>query len=64
MITDGTYDSVGKDIFLTDLARELAEEVGQAPPTDIYRIEKLAFDEFDPASPGAYVKEQIDKYGV
>ena len=64
VITDETYDSVGKEIFLTDLARELAEEVGQAPPTDIYRTEELAFDTFDPASPGEYVKEQIDKYGV
>lgn len=64
VITDETYDEVGKDIFLTDLARELAEELGQTPPTDIYRTENLAFDEFDPASPGEYVKEQVDKYGV
>ena len=64
VITDDSYDSVGKDIFLTDLARELAEEVGQTPPTDIYRIETLAFDSFDPASPGEYIKEQIDKNGV
>ena len=64
VITDETYDEVGQDIFLTDLARELAEELGQTPPTDIYRTETLAYDEFDPASPGEYVKEQIDKYGV
>lgn len=63
-ITDETYDSVGKDIFLTDLARELAEELGQTPPTEIYRVEELAYDSFDPESPGEYVKEQIDKYGV
>ncbi|MEL7352858.1 MAG: CmpA/NrtA family ABC transporter substrate-binding protein [Cyanobacteria bacterium P01_A01_bin.116] len=63
-ITDDSYDTVGKDIFLTDLARELAEEVGLNPPSDIYREETLEFDTFDPQDPGAYVKEQIDKYGV
>ncbi|MEO1622605.1 MAG: CmpA/NrtA family ABC transporter substrate-binding protein [Cyanobacteria bacterium J06632_3] len=63
-ITDDSYDTVGKDIFLTDLARELAEEVGLNPPSDIYREETLEFDSFDPQEPGAYIKEQIDKYGV
>ena len=58
------YDVVGQDIFLTDLARELAEELGQTPPSEIYRTEKLKFDTFDPANPDAYVKEQTDKYGV
>ncbi len=63
-ITSDTYDTVGKDIFLTDLARELAEEVGLDSPDDIYRTETLEFDSFDPADPAAYVKEQIDKNGV
>ena len=63
-ITSDTYDQVGKDIFLTDLARELAQEVGLNPPDDIYRNETLEFDSFDPADPAAYVKEQIDKNGV
>lgn len=58
------YDEVGQKIFLTDLARELAQEVGQTPPTDIYRIETLAFDTFDPSKPQEYVEEQIKKYGV
>lgn len=58
------YDEVGQEIFLTDLARELAEELGQEPPDEIYRTEELKFDTFDPADPGAYVKGQIDKYGV
>ena len=61
---DGKYDEVGKDIFLTDLARELATELGQDPPEEIYKTETLAFDEFDPAEPGKYVEEQIKKYGV
>ncbi|MEM1240533.1 MAG: CmpA/NrtA family ABC transporter substrate-binding protein [Cyanobacteria bacterium P01_H01_bin.26] len=64
VITSDTYDQVGKDIFLTDLARELAQEVGLNPPDDIYRTETLEFDSFDPADPAAYIKEQIDKNGV
>ncbi|MGD1854473.1 MAG: CmpA/NrtA family ABC transporter substrate-binding protein [Leptolyngbyaceae cyanobacterium] len=64
VITGDTYDEVGKDIFLTDLARELAQEVGLNPPDDIYRTETLEFDTFDPADPAAYIKEQIDKNGV
>ncbi len=64
VITSDTYDEVGQDIFLTDLARELAQELDQTPPTEIYRTETLAFDEFDPSDPAAYVQEQIDKYGV
>ncbi|MEM9271957.1 MAG: CmpA/NrtA family ABC transporter substrate-binding protein [Cyanobacteria bacterium P01_F01_bin.143] len=58
------YDEVGKQVFMTDLARELAQEVGQTPPTEIYRTETLAFDKFDPAKPQVYVDEQIKKYGV
>jgi nitrate/nitrite transport system substrate-binding protein len=58
------YEEVGKEIFMTDLARELAQEVGLNPPDDIYRTETLEFDTFDPAAPQAYVDEQIKKYGV
>jgi nitrate/nitrite transport system substrate-binding protein len=63
-IPDKGYDSVGKDIFLTDLARELAQELGQSPPSEIYRTETLKFDTFDPADPASYVQAQIDEYGV
>jgi nitrate/nitrite transport system substrate-binding protein len=63
-IPEKGYDEVGQEIFLTDLARELAQELGQTPPSDIYRTEELKFDTFDPEKPGEYVKEQIDKYGV
>jgi nitrate/nitrite transport system substrate-binding protein len=58
------YDAIGKEIFLTDLARELAQEVGQTPPEDEFRTEELKFDTFDPADPNAYVEQQIDEYGV
>ncbi|MEM9119388.1 MAG: CmpA/NrtA family ABC transporter substrate-binding protein [Cyanobacteria bacterium P01_F01_bin.56] len=64
VIPETGYDEVGQDIFLTDLARELASELGQAPPDEIYRTEELKFDTFDPAEPDAYVQQQIDEYGV
>lgn len=64
VMTEQGYDTVGKDIFLTDLARELAAELGQDPPAEIYRTEELKFDTFDPADPQAYVQQQIDEYGV
>ena len=63
-IAEDKYEEVGKEIFMTDLARELAQEVGQTPPDDIYRTETLEFDEFDPANPQGYIDEQIKKYGV
>ncbi|MEO1672841.1 MAG: CmpA/NrtA family ABC transporter substrate-binding protein [Cyanobacteria bacterium J06631_2] len=63
-IAEGKYDEVGQEVFMTDLARELATEVGLNPPADIYRTETLEFDTFDPAQPQAYVDEQIKKYGV
>ncbi|NEQ46046.1 MAG: ABC transporter substrate-binding protein [Leptolyngbya sp. SIOISBB] len=64
VIPETGYDEVGQDIFLTDLARELASELGQAPPDEIYRTEELKFDTFDPADPDTYVQQQIDEYGV
>jgi len=64
VIPEQGYDTVGKDIFLTDLARELAQELGQEPPEEIYRTEELMFDTFDPANPDTYVQQQIDEYGV
>lgn len=63
-IPEKGYDAVGEEVFLTDLARELAQEVGLNPPLDIYRTEELEFDTFNPEAPDEYVKEQIDKYGV
>ncbi|NMF82506.1 ABC transporter substrate-binding protein [Nodosilinea sp. P-1105] len=63
-ITADSYEQVGEEVFLTDLARELAQELGQNPPTETDRQETLAFDTFDPADPEAYVQEQIDQFGV
>ena len=64
VIQEGKYDEIGEKIFLTDLARELAQEVGLNPPEDIYREETLEFDNFNPENPQQYVNEQIEKYGV
>lgn len=63
LVAERGYDEIGQDVFLTDLARELAEELGQTPPDDIYRTETLAFDEFDPQNPEAYIEAQIDEFG-
>ncbi|NJN76858.1 MAG: ABC transporter substrate-binding protein, partial [Synechococcaceae cyanobacterium RL_1_2] len=64
IIPEKGYDTVGTEVFLTDLARELATELGQTAPTEIYRQETLKFDTFDPADPAAYIQKQIDEYGV
>ncbi len=64
IIVEGKYNELGQEIFLTDLARELAKETGQNPPEEIYRTETLEFDSFDPENPTSYVEEQIKKYGV
>lgn len=64
VITSDTFNSIGEEIFLTDLARELAEELGQNPPAENSREEQLAFDTFDPSDPAAYVQSQIDTFGV
>lgn len=56
------YTTIADQIYQTDLARELAKELGQTPPTENERIEKLKFDTFDPAKPEAYVEEQIKQF--
>lgn len=58
------FAEIGEQIFLTDLARELAQELGQTPPAEELRTESLKFDQFDPADPAAYVQAQIKKFGV
>ncbi len=58
------YAQLGQEIFLTDLARELATELGANPPTELVRTEELSADTFDPADPEGYLKSQIDKFGV
>ena len=58
------YSDSGKEIFLTDLARELALELGADAPTEIIRTETLKFDILDPSDPSQYIENQKKTYGV
>jgi nitrate/nitrite transport system substrate-binding protein len=58
------YEQIANDIFMTELAAELQKELGQTPPTEAARVEKLKFDTFDPADPAAYVEAQLKKFNV
>jgi hypothetical protein len=42
------YAEIGEQIFLTDLARELAAELGIEAPQELARKEELKFDTLDP----------------
>ncbi len=55
------YDNIAEQIYLTDLARSLAKELGETPPSEAERVEKLKFDTFDPAKPAAYIEAQTKK---
>lgn len=58
------YKAIAENIYQTELASELAKELGQTPPTATERIEKLKFDSFDPAKPEAYIEEQIKQFKI
>lgn len=58
------YEEIANQIYMTDLARELATELGQTPPTEATRIEDLKYGKFDPAKAELYVQEQIKQFGV
>lgn len=58
------YGEIADEIFLTDIARELAQEIGQDAPEEIFRTEELMFDDFNPDEAADYVRRQIDEYGV
>lgn len=58
------YQDIGDRVFLTDLARELAEELGANPPQELLKVEELQFDKLDPQQPQAYLKQQIERFGV
>ncbi len=57
------HEAIADDVFLTGLARQLAKQLGQTPPTIILRDEKLKFGLFDPSEPDAYLQAQIQKHG-
>lgn len=58
------YKAIAEGIYQTELASELAKELGQTPPTATERIEKLKFDSFDPAKPEAYIEAQIKQFKI
>nr|MDF0368741.1 ABC transporter substrate-binding protein [Nodosilinea sp. TSF1-S3] len=62
-VSNADIDAVGEEVFLTDLARELALELGEQPPFETDRAETLAFDSFDPTASADYVKGQVEKFG-
>lgn len=58
------YAEIAEQIYMTDLARELAQELGQNPPAEETRVENLKFDTFDPENPAAYLEQQSQKFNV
>jgi len=53
-----TYEAVSHEVFLTDVARDLAREVGfQTPPADFQSVQ-LLYDRFDPRYTGEYLAKQ------
>ncbi len=52
------------EIFQTDLARELAKELGQTPPQESLRVENLKYGAFDPKNAKTYVQDQIKRFRV
>lgn len=57
------HEEIADEVFLTALARQLAKQLGQTPPTIILRNENLKFGTFDPTEPDAYLRAQIQQYG-
>lgn len=57
------YKEIADQVFQTALARALARETGQKPPTQELRVERLKFDTFNPQNPTAYIAEQRRRFG-
>ncbi|MDY7053453.1 ABC transporter substrate-binding protein [Limnospira fusiformis] len=57
------HEAIAANIFLTGLARQMAKQLGQQPPTITLRYESLKFDTFDPSEPENYAIQQIEKFG-
>ncbi|GAC1534168.1 MAG: CmpA/NrtA family ABC transporter substrate-binding protein [Candidatus Velthaea sp.] len=52
------YEGLSKDVFLTDVARDLAREVGFPTPPADFRSVSLMYDKFDPRYAGEYLAKQ------
>lgn len=63
MPSNVNHEAIADEVFLTGLARHLAKQLGQTPPTVILRKEQLKYDQFDPTDPEAYLQGQIKKHG-
>lgn len=57
------YQQISQQVYLTDIARQLARETGQTPPTAELRTEKLRYDTFDSRNPAAYIAAQRKQFG-
>ncbi len=58
------YEDVSKQVFLTDVARELASEVGFTAPNANFGTVKLMYDRFDPRYAGEYLAKQRRSLGA
>lgn len=56
--TPVTYETVSQQVFLTDVARELAREVGFKPPPADFKSVRLMYDTFDPRYVDDYLAKQ------
>ena len=63
MIQAGDFNTNSASIFLTSEAQELMRAMGLTPPSDQFRVEKLAFDTFNPKQPMQYIQDQKKRDG-
>lgn len=63
-IQAGNFDANSASIFLTTEAQELERSMGLKPPAEVSRIEKLAFDSFNPKDPMQYIADQKKRDGL
>jgi nitrate/nitrite transport system substrate-binding protein len=62
-IQAGDFNANSAAIFLTTEAQELERSMGLTPPEEQFRVEKLAYDTFDPQQPMQYIEEQKKRDG-
>ena len=62
-IQAGNFDANSASIFLTKEAQELERSMGLNPPAETSRVEKLAFDTFNPKDPMQYIADQKKRDG-
>lgn len=62
-IQAGDFNTNSAAIFLTTEAQELERSMGLTPPNEQFRVEKLAYDTFDPQQPMQYIEEQKKRDG-